>query len=184
MSPPGEAGGHAGKLEAAVEVAVELGAVDDAFAETAVEFGVRGLGGGGGPEVGEGALKGEPVHVVEGDAAGFDRFAVVDGGKADGAVDDDDAQRVVEEGGEGLVVDVEDALAQAELFGEAGDELGVVVVTTVEGVVLEDEGGLGVGVRGKGAEDLGDEAVHGLVVGVDQKLGVGGDLQGDEEIPA
>ena len=157
---------------------------DHVLAETTVEFGVGAERGGGSPEIVEGALEGEAVHVVKGDPAGFDRLAMVDGGKADRAVDDDHAHRMIKQRGEGLVVDVEDAPVQAELFGKAGDELRIVVVTTVEGVVLEDDGCPGSGMGGEGTEDHGDEAVHALVLGVNEELGIGGHLERDQKIPA
>ena len=112
------------------------------------------MGGGGSPEVCEGALKGEAVHVVEGDAAGFHGFAMVYGREPDGAIDDDYAQRVVEQRGQGLVVDVKNTSLQAQFLGKVGNEFGIVVVAAVEGMVLEDEGGLGGCMSGEGAEDV------------------------------
>ncbi len=59
---------------------------DHVLAETTVEFGVGAERGGGSPEIVEGALEGEAVHVVKGDPAGFDRLAMVDGGARAGRV--------------------------------------------------------------------------------------------------
>ncbi len=56
---------------------------------------------------------GEAGHVIDGAAQSFDRSIVVDGRETDRAVDDDYAPRIAQQGGEVLVVNVENPLRNA-----------------------------------------------------------------------
>ena len=170
---------HFFDLEALVEISVELGALDDVRAEFAVQCWVWRVRRALCPEIIETSLKRESEHVVEGDAAGFDRTSVVNGGEPHGAVDQDDPTGVFEQEGQALVVDVKDTPLEVQVCSQFFEESSVVVVAAIEGMMLEDNGGCALGVSRKGFEDLCDEAVLGGVTRVNDDLGIRGNLERD-----
>lgn len=104
--PPDDPGEGARDFESFIKAAVVLGVVDHVLPEPVVQFGAGQMALGFRPEIIEGALEREPLHVVDGFPAYFDRSAVVDGGEADRAVDDNDAPGVLKQRGQMLVVQV------------------------------------------------------------------------------
>lgn len=75
-----------------IEVAIDLGLVNHLAVKRFVETSrglCRML-----PKVVEATLMGEPGHVIDGISQGLDWRAVIDGGEADGAVDDNHSPRM------------------------------------------------------------------------------------------
>src|SRR5690606_7284384 len=108
--------------DAAVDLVVGAEIVPVALVEIAIDLA------GGGPEGVEGALVGEAGDVVHGGAEAFDGSAVVDGGEADGAVDDDGAEGGAQGGGDVDDVDVEQPVVEAVAADEVRHQGGVVAV--------------------------------------------------------
>ncbi len=106
------------------------------------------------PKVAEIALIGQPRHVINGISQGFNGGLVVDGGEADGAVDDDHSPGIGEQGREVLVVNVENPFWNSEFPNQSFDQGGVLCISTFHRVLFDDQKRVYRCIMGEGADHL------------------------------
>ena len=134
------------------------------------------------PKFCQGILVGYAGNVVMGAAEDFDRHVVDQSGQAAGAVDGNHAEAVAQENGQGDIMDVSDtAFEFGVFFDKAFDVARVVDKAAVHRMMLDDEVGIGRRVRGKGGQNMEQEAADAGKVAMDTDLAVVEYLQGNNK---
>ena len=107
------------------------------------------------PKFCQGILVGYAGKGVRGAAEDFDWHVVDQAGQAAGAIDGNHAEAVAQENGQGAIMDVSDTAFEFWVFfDKAYDVARVVDKAAVHRMMLDDEGGIGRRVRGKGGQNM------------------------------
>lgn len=134
------------------------------------------------PKFCQGILVGYAGNVVMGAAEDFYWHVVDQAGQAAGAVDGNHAEAVAQENGQGDVVDVSDTSFEfGVFFDKAFDVARVVDKASVHRMMLDDEVGIGRRMRGKGGQNMEQEAADAGKVAMDTDLAVVEYLQGNNK---
>ena len=168
------------KKDLTIEVAVNLGYVEVVHTVGMEQLFVRWCR--MIPKFCQGILVSNAGNVVVGASEDFDRHVVDQAGQAAGAVDGNHAKAVSQENGQGDIMDVSDtAFEFGVFFDKAFDVARVVDKAAVHRMMLDDEVGIGRRVRGKGGQNMEQEAADAGKVTMDADLAVVEYLQGNNK---
>lgn len=134
------------------------------------------------PKFCQGILVGYAGNIIIGTAENLNWHIVNQAGQAAGAVDGNHAEAVAQENGQGDIMDVSDtAFEFGVFFDKAFDVARVVDKAAVHRMMLDDEVGIGRRVRGKGGQNMEQEAADAGKVTMDADLAVVEYLQGNNK---
>ena len=133
------------------------------------------------PKFCQGILVGYAGNVVMGAAEYFDRHVVDQARQAAGAVDGNHAEAVAQENGQGNIMDVSDTSFEFGVFFDKAFDVARVVNKAAVHRMLDDEVGIGRRVRGKGGQNMEQEAADAGKVAMDADLAVVEYLQGNNK---
>ena len=169
-----------GEKHLTVEVAVNLGHVEVVHTVGMEQLFVRRCR--MIPKFCQGILVSHAGNIIIGTAENLNWHIVNQTGQAAGAVDGDHAEAVAQENGQGDIMDVSDtAFEFGVFFDKAFDVARVVDKAAVHRMMLDDEVGIGRRVRGKGGQNMEQEAADAGKVTMDADLAVVEYLQGNNK---
>lgn len=164
-------GAFVGEKHLTIEVAVNLGHVEVVHTVGMEQLFVRRCR--MIPKFCQGILVSNAGNIIIGTAEDFDRHVVDQSGQAAGAVDGNHAKAVTQENGQGDIMDVSDtAFEFGVFFDKTFDVARVVDKAAVHRMMLDDEVGIGRRVRGKGGQNMEQEAADAGKVAMDADLAV------------
>lgn len=169
-----------GKKHLTVEVTVNLGYVEVVHSVGMEQLFVRRCR--MIPKFCQGILVSNAGNIIIGTAENLNWHIVNQAGQAAGAVDGNHAEAVAQENGQGDIMDVSDtAFEFGVFFDKAFDVARVVDKAAVHRMMLDDEVGIGRRVRGKGGQNMEQEAADAGKVTMDADLAVVEYLQGNNK---
>ena len=159
------------KKDLTIEVAVNLGYVEVVHTVGMEQLFVRRCR--MIPKFCQGILVSNAGNIIIGTTEYFDWHIVNQTGQAAGAVDGNHAEAVAQENGQGDIMDVSDtAFEFGVFFDKTFDVARVVDKAAVHRMMLDDEVGIGRRVRGKGGQNMEQEAADAGKVAMDADLAV------------